>query len=112
MYHDNCSSQTSMFIGLLSIAKMLDRETVPEYNLKIQAADLGHPRHTSLTNLTVTVVDVNDNAPVFEKNLYTASIMEGNDTGVFITQVKATDKDEGNIIQNGKESQYIYLSTW
>jgi len=85
-------------LGLLSIAKMLDRELVPMYNLEIKAFDLGHPRHTSETNLTVTVVDVNDNAPVFDKNVYTASIMEGNVRNTLVTQVKASDKDEGNIL--------------
>ena len=77
---------------------MLDRETLPTYSLKIKAFDLGHPRHTSQTNLTITVVDVNDNAPVFEKSLYTANVMEGNSINEFIMQVKATDKDEGNFI--------------
>jgi hypothetical protein len=84
--------------GLLSIAKMLDRETTPVYQLHIKAFDLGYPRHTSQTNLTVTLVDVNDNAPVFQQATYRVDILEGNQPNVLVIQATATDLDEGNVL--------------
>ncbi|XP_059243402.1 protocadherin beta-13-like, partial [Mustela nigripes] len=43
----------------------LDRESRAEYNITITFTDLGTPRLKTQLNLTVTVSDVNDNAPTF-----------------------------------------------
>ena len=79
---------------------MLDRETTPVYHLHIKASDMGHPRHTSYTNLTVTLVDVNDNPPRFQQSIYEVDILEGNDPNILVTQVTAIDSDEGNVSLN------------
>lgn len=51
----------------------LDRETVPKYVLTISAKDKGRPSREARCNLTVIVLDINDNAPTFMQNQYTGS---------------------------------------
>ncbi|XP_023290467.1 protein dachsous [Orussus abietinus] len=56
--------------GVLS-ASSLDRETISKYVLTLSAKDRGRPSLEARCNLTVIVLDVNDNAPSFEQNQYT-----------------------------------------
>ena len=51
----------------------LDRETVSKYILTISARDKGRPSLEARCNLTVIVLDVNDNAPSFVQNKYSDS---------------------------------------
>ena len=51
--------------GILRIQLSLDYETVPVYTLVIQAEDEGQPPLSSTAALSIDVLDVNDNAPVF-----------------------------------------------
>uniref|UniRef100_G1LW15 Protocadherin beta 14 n=1 Tax=Ailuropoda melanoleuca TaxID=9646 RepID=G1LW15_AILME len=60
----------------------LDRERQAEYNITITVTDLGTPRLKTQLNLTVTVSDVNDNAP-------------NNSPALHIGSVSATDRDAG-----------------
>ncbi len=53
--------------GVLSIARSLDRETTEEYNIIVRVFDRGQPQMSAETALTITVEDVNDQAPVFEQ---------------------------------------------
>ena len=47
--------------------------------------------------LTVKVIDVNDNAPVFEQNTY---IFEAKrEVDYFVGKIKAADKDQGDTIR-------------
>lgn len=46
--------------------------------------------------VTVDVLDVNDNAPTFEQESYTAVIPENAPSGVNVVNITATDPDEGN----------------
>ncbi|XP_015176207.1 PREDICTED: protein dachsous [Polistes dominula] len=55
----------------------LDRETVPKYVLTISAKDKGRPSLEARCNLTVIILDVNDNAPIFSQNQYTESRSRG-----------------------------------
>ncbi len=62
--------------GLVSVAAPLDRETVAVYNLSVVAVDLGAPALTSAANVSVRVLDVNDNPPEFERHTYFADVDE------------------------------------
>ncbi len=53
--------------GVLSIARSLDRETTEVYNIIVQVFDRGQPQMSAQTAFTITVGDVNDQAPVFEQ---------------------------------------------
>ncbi|XP_075712359.1 protocadherin gamma-B1-like isoform X22 [Rhinoderma darwinii] len=71
----------------------LDREKIPSYNITIQASDKGSLEMTSRKVIRLDVSDVNDNAPVFEKLLYTAFITENNSPGASIFSIQARDMD-------------------
>lgn len=79
--------------GVITLRQKLDHETKAFYNITITARDLGIPALSGYTNLLVTVSDVDDNAPVFHKNGYTASILENATAGTFVAQVNASDID-------------------
>ena len=44
---------------------VLDREVVDTYHIILEATDRGTPALTGTATLTITVLDVNDNAPFF-----------------------------------------------
>ncbi|XP_040297616.1 protocadherin gamma-B1-like [Bufo bufo] len=99
----------------------LDREKVSSYNITIKASDKGSPEMTSRKVFQVNITDINDNAPVFEKLLYTAFVTENNSPGasIFSIQAKDIDSDDNakitySIKTRGKEedslSSYISLN--
>ncbi|XP_058705087.1 protocadherin gamma-A10-like [Poecile atricapillus] len=76
-------------------ARELDREQVSEYNVTVRAADGGSPSLQSSAVLTLRVLDVNDNAPVFAEERYSARVWENNAAGALVLTVRATDADWG-----------------
>ncbi|NWW17129.1 PCDG7 protein, partial [Falcunculus frontatus] len=76
-------------------AKELDREQVSEYNVTVRAADGGSPPLQSSAVLALRVLDVNDNAPVFAQERYSARLSENNAAGALVLTVRATDADWG-----------------
>ena len=81
--------------GLVTVQRELDRETVPEYSLKVRAEDRGTPPKSATVNLRIVVRDVNDNAPIFSKSNYPTKIREDARPGSLVVTVTATDKDQG-----------------
>ncbi|XP_054024585.1 protocadherin gamma-A10-like [Dryobates pubescens] len=75
--------------------RQLDREEVSEYNVTVRAADGGSPSLWSSTVLTLRVLDVNDNAPVFSEASYSARLPENNAAGALVLTVRARDADWG-----------------
>ncbi|XP_059378011.1 putative protocadherin beta-18 isoform X4 [Carassius carassius] len=86
---------SSNFYSLIT-DQLLDREKMSEYNITITAIDEGSPSFSANKTLTLKISDVNDNAPVFQRQSYTAYVMENNSPGVSVLSVKAHDKDSGN----------------
>ncbi|XP_067313017.1 protocadherin gamma-A11-like isoform X2 [Pseudorasbora parva] len=84
--------------------QFLDREKMSEYNITITATDEGSPSFSTNKTLTLKISDVNDNAPVFQRQSYTAYVMENNSPGVSVLSVKAHDKDSGN---NARVSYFL-----
>ncbi|NXG21242.1 PCDG9 protein, partial [Grallaria varia] len=76
-------------------ARQLDREKEAEYNLTVRAVDGGSPSLQSSAVLTLRVLDVNDNAPVFAQERYSARLWENNAAGTLVLRVRATDADWG-----------------
>ncbi|XP_053812878.1 protocadherin gamma-A10-like [Vidua chalybeata] len=76
-------------------ARKLDREEVSEYNVTVRAADGGSPPLQSSAVLALRVLDVNDNAPVFAEERYSARLAENNAAGALVLTVRATDADWG-----------------
>ncbi|XP_033990009.1 protocadherin alpha-3-like isoform X6 [Trematomus bernacchii] len=82
-------------IPILVIQKSLDRETKGSHSLVLTALDGGKPPKSGTMNIVVNVLDVNDNAPVFYKEVYSVMIDENAPIGTTVIQVNATDLDEG-----------------
>lgn len=83
------------FLVVASSASTFDREQVASYDISIRATDHGSPPQSTDVNLTVAVTDINDNPPIFDLPLYPATIIEASEPGTQVTQVHATDADEG-----------------
>ncbi|XP_042566746.1 protocadherin beta-16-like isoform X43 [Clupea harengus] len=71
----------------------LDRETDSEYNITVTCSDEGVPSLSSSITLSLQITDVNDNAPLFEKASYEASVIENNSPGLSVFAVRAVDAD-------------------
>ncbi|XP_056372740.1 protocadherin gamma-B1-like isoform X8 [Hyla sarda] len=74
----------------------LDREKVSVYNITVEASDKGFPELTSRIVIQLDVSDVNDNAPTFEKLMYTAYVPENNAQGSSIFSIQTRDMDSGD----------------
>ncbi len=81
--------------GSFSILKPLDREEQESYNLTIVAEDHGIPQHSTTQVLSIQVIDVNDEAPWFERSEFEAQIRENQAAGTSILSVSASDRDHG-----------------
>ncbi|XP_053092529.1 protocadherin alpha-13-like [Pangasianodon hypophthalmus] len=82
-------------IPFLILKKQLDREQKAQLNLTLTAYDGGKPERSGSVNITITVVDINDNAPVFNRQVYTVTIEENIESGSSVIKLHATDLDEG-----------------
>ncbi|NXB51117.1 PCDGH protein, partial [Leucopsar rothschildi] len=80
---------------VLVLAKALDREEAAFHELVLRAMDGGDPARTGTARIRVTVVDANDNAPVFSQAEYTVRVPEDVSVGSTLVTVTATDADEG-----------------
>uniref|UniRef100_A0A452ILT9 Cadherin domain-containing protein n=1 Tax=Gopherus agassizii TaxID=38772 RepID=A0A452ILT9_9SAUR len=80
---------------VLVLKKALDREEIPEHRLLLTASDGGKPELTGSVQLVITVMDANDNAPVFDKSVYEVSLYENAPNGTLVMKLNATDLDEG-----------------
>ena len=67
-------------------------------------------------HLLVTVTDVDDNAPVFHQESYTASLLENATAGSFVSQVNASDVDAADEhktvyyrIEGGNEEKHFAI---
>ncbi|XP_036069769.1 protocadherin gamma-C5 isoform X10 [Oryzias melastigma] len=79
----------------LVLEKTLDREKKSVHKILLTALDGGNPARSGTTQLTINVLDINDNFPLFEKKMYKVSVTENSPKGVLIIKPKATDADEG-----------------
>ncbi|XP_029420538.1 protocadherin alpha-7-like [Nannospalax galili] len=81
-------------LGLV-LRKPLDREDAPGLHLLLTAMDGGKPELTGTVQLLITVLDANDNAPVFDRSFYTVKLPENVSSGTLVIKVNASDLDEG-----------------
>ncbi|KAM3867202.1 protocadherin beta-14-like [Diretmus argenteus] len=82
-------------VPFLILQRPLDREDIAQHNLLLTAIDGGKPPKSGTINITVVVSDVNDNAPVCDKQKYTITIKENAPTGTFLLRINASDSDQG-----------------
>uniref|UniRef100_A0A8C5DLM2 Cadherin domain-containing protein n=1 Tax=Gouania willdenowi TaxID=441366 RepID=A0A8C5DLM2_GOUWI len=80
----------------LVLDKELDREDKKEMMLLLTALDGGSPQRSGTVVIHVTVLDANDNKPVFSQSVYKASLPENSPLDTLVITVSATDADEGS----------------
>ena len=73
----------------------LDRERVDFYQLRVAAYDGGEPALSGEVTVDVVVQDVNDNSPVFERDVYEAVVVENDIPAGALLSVSARDPDLG-----------------
>ncbi|XP_047209297.1 protocadherin gamma-A2-like [Girardinichthys multiradiatus] len=76
------------------LQKPLDREKQEQINLVLTAVDGGEPQMSGTMQIFITVLDANDNAPVFTQKTYKATVTENSAIDTVVAAVTATDADE------------------
>ncbi|XP_024919182.1 protocadherin gamma-C5-like isoform X2 [Cynoglossus semilaevis] len=79
----------------LVLEKPLDREKQSVHQLLLTALDGGNPVKSGTRKIIVTVLDNNDNVPLFKKPSYNVTVPENSVAGSVVVRVEATDADEG-----------------
>jgi len=93
--------------GLITVSGKPDYESSPIIKLNVLAKNWGsiQGNDTNQCVVTISIQDAND-APVFSKALYTASVTEDSHGDVSVTVVKATDNDHK---ESDKQFSYTIL---
>nr|XP_033790912.1 cadherin-20 isoform X2 [Geotrypetes seraphini] len=89
--------------GALMTARPLDREDIAWHNITVLAMEMNNPIQIESVAITVKILDVNDNAPKFDK-FYEAHVCENAKAGQLIDTVSAVDQDDP------PEGQHFYYS--
>lgn len=96
--------------GVIVLEQPLDREQQSSYNISVRATDQSPGQSlSSLASVTITVLDINDNPPVFERRDYLVTVPEDTSLGTQVLSVFATSKDIGTnaeityLIRSGNE---------
>ncbi|XP_052430104.1 protocadherin alpha-3-like [Carassius gibelio] len=79
----------------LVLKKAVDREITNTYKLLLTAVDGGNPPRSGTLNITISILDINDNRPVFSRETYSVTLSENSIIGSMVVRVNATDMDEG-----------------
>uniref|UniRef100_A0A8C5B087 Cadherin EGF LAG seven-pass G-type receptor 1a n=1 Tax=Gadus morhua TaxID=8049 RepID=A0A8C5B087_GADMO len=87
------------YSGIIRSARKLDRENVPSYSLRAFAVDKGVPPLRAAVAVHVAVLDINDNAPVFDRDVLVVRVEENRPVGSVVARIGATDPDEGTNAQ-------------
>ncbi|XP_009994286.1 PREDICTED: protocadherin-23 [Chaetura pelagica] len=93
--NDNKAFVLDKLTGRLTTAQLLDREIQEHYSLTVMALDEGSPALSATQVLTIIVLDVNDETPVFLKQLHEAAVRENQDPGELVIKMEAVDRDTG-----------------
>ncbi|XP_015281351.1 PREDICTED: protocadherin alpha-5-like [Gekko japonicus] len=77
------------------LKKPLDRELTSVHRLSLTATDGGQPQLSGTIQLVISVLDTNDNPPVFNQTVYRVRLLENAAAGTLVIKLNATDLDEG-----------------
>ena len=83
--------------GSLTLSSSLDYETIRSYTFLVKSKDNGVPSLSGSAMVTVNVLDVNDNAPMFMARCNN-TISEASPIGMIVITCKAMDKDSGDTL--------------
>ncbi|XP_078405891.1 protocadherin-10-like [Cetorhinus maximus] len=88
-------SERSKF-PVLVLERSLDREDQAVHQMVLTALDGGLPERSGTALVIITVLDVNDNAPVFDQAVYTVCLVENAPRNTLVIKLNATDLDQGS----------------
>ena len=80
--------------GVVSSLDVLDHEDQQQINLTVQVTD--SDGNFDIANAFITVLDVNDNAPMFDRTLYSVAVSENAPVNYLVITVTATDADSSS----------------
>ncbi|XP_061678491.1 cadherin-13 [Syngnathoides biaculeatus] len=80
--------------GDVSVTRSLDREVIDSYQLEVSTTDLNGNLVEGPVILVITVIDQNDNRPIFKETRYTGEVLEGSSTGTTVMTMTAFDADD------------------
>ncbi|KFD58919.1 hypothetical protein M513_00082, partial [Trichuris suis] len=81
--------------GGIYVSNRIDREMNDTFNFTVLAFDHGLPTLSSSASVSVSVVDVNDNAPIFDQVPARLNVTRGKELNMTIGRVHAFDPDSG-----------------
>lgn len=73
----------------------MDYENNHVVSFTVTATDSGSPALTSTATVSVSLIDINDNTPVFQPHATQYSIEENSPNGTVVGSIIATDQDSG-----------------
>uniref|UniRef100_A0A8C3RUV0 Protocadherin gamma-C3 n=1 Tax=Chelydra serpentina TaxID=8475 RepID=A0A8C3RUV0_CHESE len=80
----------------LVLQQPLDREQSALQQLVLTAVDGGSPARSGTAQISIRVMDTNDNSPVFDRSTYTVNLLENAVPGTLVVKLNASDPDEGS----------------
>ena len=84
------------------VIQNIDYEVISEIYcgllVRDERADANFPKQVATTSIVINVENVNDNVPIFTKNMYHYEIPENMQIGQLVGTVRALDEDVGDII--------------
>ena len=84
--------------GFIHTATPLDYETTSSYILTVTAKDGGSPPNSASAKVNITIVNVDDNVPVFETSTQVSKIREDVAIGTRVVRLNATDADGNDLV--------------
>ncbi|XP_053674739.1 DE-cadherin [Anopheles nili] len=106
--------------GEITTAHIFDRDEPireKEIYITVRATDNGRPRLDDVCTFKVTILDINDNPPVFDKVRYEESVAKDMKANQRVATISATDLDDGDnsiikyaIVPQKPDSDYFKIN--
>ncbi|KAM3922340.1 cadherin-4 [Leptodactylus fuscus] len=82
--------------GRMYVTRPLDREERSSYHLRAHAVDMNGNKVENPIDLSIYVIDMNDNRPEFASPVFNGSVDEASKPGTYVMTVTAHDADDIN----------------
>ena len=115
----NTNDSFQIVRGVLTNSHALDRETINSYDMIVTVNEGLPSQQVNTILLVITIIDINDNQPIFSQHIYEFSVTEGRYTSqLMLGYIRAIDYDAGvnsrinfNIIDDDVPFTVQFLST-
>ncbi|XP_050072812.1 DE-cadherin-like [Anopheles maculipalpis] len=106
--------------GEITTGHIFDRDEPireKEIYITVRATDNGRPRLDDVCTFKVTILDINDNPPMFDKVRYEESVTKDMKVNLRVATISATDMDDADnsiikyeIVQQNSDSSYFNIN--